>query len=141
MTTPRIAAVSSNGLNGTGGEPPAVPSVSKNSASAGLTFHSMPIWWSASTSTSTSLAVISTCGVVESSAIAICSTFETFSGRSVMMSEFVRRSTCTWPRLVRAACSGAVISGAFAKLSFTTRVSSGASSIARARAVSRSTAS
>ncbi len=66
------------------------------------------------TSTSTSFAVISICGVLESRSDAMRATVSTFCGRSVTISAFVRRSTWMLPRFDSAGCSGAPISAAFA---------------------------
>ena len=77
-------------------------------------FHSMPSWRSASASTSTSFAVISISGVVESSSVAIFSTLSRLSVRSLTIRELVRFSTRTVPRRVSAACSATLSSAAFA---------------------------
>ena len=74
----------------------------------------MPISRSASTSTSTSLAVISICGVAVSRSSAIFSTAPTRSGRSLMMSELVRFSTRMLPRLVSEPASAVGSSAALA---------------------------
>ena len=74
----------------------------------------MPMSRTAWMSTSTSFAVISICGVAVSRLSAIFSTGPTFSGRSLMMSEFVRFSTRMAPRLDREPCRAVVSSLALA---------------------------
>jgi hypothetical protein len=71
---------------------------SKNVGSRRPTFHSMPMSRSASASTSTSLAVISICGVVESSVDRHLLDRSRLLGRSLTISEFVRFSTWIAPR-------------------------------------------
>ena len=86
-------------------------------------------------SMSISLAVIVICGVRESSWTASFWAVSARSGMSVMMSVLVRGSDSTWPRLESMPWSEPLSSSTLAKLTCTTRVSSGSRSSALRSAV------